>query len=505
MRISLAALCFFVSLVCGAADTGDLPLHTAAARGDVPALGRAIRSGADIERGNAAGKTPLMVAIQSEQVEAIAALLEAGASPDHADRLGGSPLHLAAAGPAEVAELLTQAGADVNARNAGGVTALMLAAAAGQSDVVELLRSSGARLDFRDYQGSSAADWAERGGQSALAQTLRGKTADLETGSSNTASQYDFDEDVFVDVEFPDWFKQSFLDLRDDLDEAISAGKQGLLLFFSTRRCSYCKAFIQKSLEDPEIRRRVETGFDVIGLEIFDDTEISDLDGRTYRVRDLVTEMRAAYTPTLIFYGEGGRRLLRIVGYYPPDKFRIVLDYLEGRHYLKEHFRNYLARTQPAPAGRSGGIIRDGALFAEPPHILDRRAAASDRPLLVVFERPDCDACERFHRRVLGDRAIRRLIGEFEAVQLDVSDSRARIITPSGQRLSPGAWFETLNLSYCPAIVFFDERGREVMRLDSETLRFRMEGSLQLVLEAGYVQDAQLQRWRRTKAIEAAQ
>jgi len=41
------------------------------------------------------------------------------------------------------------------------------------------------------------------------------------------------------------------------------------------------------------------------------------------------------------------------------------------------------------------------------------------------------------------------------------------------------------------------------LRLDSETLRYRMEGTLQLVLERAYENDAQLQRWRREKAIEA--
>lgn len=51
-------------------------------------------------------------------------------------------------------------------------------------------------------------------------------------------------------------------------------------------------------------------------------------------------------------------------------------------------------------------------------------------------------------------------------------------------------------------MVLFDETGKEVMRLDSETRRYRMEGSLQLVLEKGYQQDAQLQRWRRDKALE---
>lgn len=52
-----------------------------------------------------------------------------------------------------------------------------------------------------------------------------------------------------------------------------------------------------------------------------------------------------------------------------------------------------------------------------------------------------------------------------------------------------------------PRWSFFDEAEHEVMRLDSETQRFRIEGSLQMVLEKGYQQDAQLQRWRWKKAV----
>jgi hypothetical protein len=104
---------------------------------------------------------------------------------------------------------------------------------------------------------------------------------------------------------------------------------------------------------------------------------------------------------------------------------------------------------------------------------------------------------------VLQDKAVRRLIGEYEAVQLNAGDEAGRVVTPKGERRSPADWYRALGLNYLPAILFFDEDGEEVMRLDSETLRFRMEGSLQLVLERAHEQDAQLQRWRRTKAIES--
>ena len=77
-------------------------------------------------------------------------------------------------------------------------------------------------------------------------------------------------------------------------------------------------------------------------------------------------------------------------------------------------------------------------------------------------------------------------MGQFEAIQLDITDKKQRINTPHGEKLSPMQWYKRLNLSYTPAIVFFDEAGQEVLRLDSETLRYRMEGTLQLVLEKEY-------------------
>jgi thioredoxin-related protein len=235
------------------------------------------------------------------------------------------------------------------------------------------------------------------------------------------------------------------------------------------------------------------------------DIEIVDVDGQNYRAKEFVTKMKAAFTPTLIFYGTDGQLQLKIVGYYPQAKFERVLDYLEGHNYRKEALRDYLSRKESSIPGLAAQMIVDRELFSRAPHILDRRAANAQQQLLVVFERGNCEACERMHRRVLSDKSIRKLIGQFEAIQLDISDTTHRIITPEGEKISPMQWYKSLSLSYIPAIVFFDESGQEVLRLDSETLRYRMEGTLQLVLERAYEKDAQLQRWRRKKAIEAIQ
>lgn len=318
-------------------------------------------------------------------------------------------------------------------------------------------------------------------------------------------TEYAFSEDVFADVTHPAWFKQSLMDFQDDVKEAVATGKKGVLIFLSTRRCSYCKVFLDKTLSEPDILQRVQASFDVVGLEIFNDTEVTDVDGKVYSVKDFVTAKKAHFTPTLIFYGKGGRTLLRIVGYYPPDKFRHVLDYLEQNLYRTTSLRNYMASKDKSAKGAAKAIIPDNELFTSPPYNLDRRIAPSSKPLLVIFERPDCDSCQRFHNTVLKDPSIRTLIKKYESLQMDMTDAKTGVLLPNGERTYPRQWAEQLDISYSPSILFFDESGKEVLRLDSETLRFRMEGALQLVLEKAYAEDAQLQRWRRKKAIEFMQ
>ncbi|MEW8692685.1 MAG: thioredoxin fold domain-containing protein [Candidatus Thiodiazotropha endolucinida] len=483
------------------ATTHSLPLHDAVQSEDVTILKRIITAEGSLDAQDQNGWTALMFAIEIGDTDKISVLLAAGASPNIGDRLGRTPLHLAMEKPVGITRLLIQAGADVDTRNAGGVTALMQAAGLGRRDIVELLLEAQARLDLKDYQGNSVVDWSQRSNHRKLRRMLERNLATQVKAEPKTSGT-EFAEEVFVDVQFPHWFKTTFLELDEELKEAVGKGKQGLMVFVSTRHCSYCKAFIQNVLSLPDIRQRVERFFNVVGLEIFDDSEMTDPAGRSFRVKEFVSANKTAYTPSMIFYGANGAQQLKIVGYYPPEKFREVLEYLEGSHYLREPLRDYLVKTANTSSETTGRIISDPVLFSKPPYQLDRHTRVAEQPLLVLFERPNCGACERFHRRVLADQSIRRLMHEFETVQLDASDSTTRLINPKGERTTPSEWYARLDLAYSPSMVFFDDTGREVLRLDSETQRFRMEGTLQLVLEKGYEKDAQLQRWRRDKAVQ---
>jgi hypothetical protein len=195
----------------------------------------------------------LLDAVEAQHPESVAALLAAGSDPGETNRFGESALHLAAPGDHAILAALIDAGADPNGRDADGVTPLMLAATAGRADNVASLRDAGARLDMKDYQGSSPGDWARRGGHNAIARRLDSALAASAAPSRRTSSGINFAEDVFVGVKFPEWFKTSFLDLRNDLDEALNAGKQGIMLFVSAARCSYCKAYMVRPAMQEEI------------------------------------------------------------------------------------------------------------------------------------------------------------------------------------------------------------------------------------------------------------
>jgi len=315
-------------------------------------------------------------------------------------------------------------------------------------------------------------------------------------------------------VPHPDWFKSSFLDLRVDLAEARAAGKAGLLLFFHTPSCSYCKALLKTTFADASVARRLNAEFDVVALDVLGDVEVTDFDGRGHWASQFAVHEKAHFTPTLVFYGTDGKRLLRLAGYHPPERFHAVLDYLEQGRHASQSLRDFLAERKSAPAAERRSAAPRDPLFARPSYILDRRLAPSDRPLFVLFEGGDCPSCERLHE-LLRQPELRDLLGRYEAVRLDMNDSETRLVTPAGDRFNAREWADALGLLHAPALLFFDESGKEVLRTDSElfvdasgaaiedsTEKFagNLAARFRYVLAKDYRSHPQFQQWRLRQA-----
>jgi thioredoxin-related protein len=127
--------------------------------------------------------------------------------------------------------------------------------------------------------------------------------------------------------------------------------------------------------------------------------------------------------------------------------------------------------------------------------MLDRRHFPAQKPLVVFFEHRDCHACDILHTDPLSDGAIQLLIDGFDAVQLDMW-SDTPVLTPDGERLTAIKWAKKLGLFYAPTLVFFDEKGKEIIRVDSVVRLYRLRGVLEYVLSKGYLEAPTYQRWR---------
>ena len=314
----------------------------------------------------------------------------------------------------------------------------------------------------------------------------------------------DFDDGQFGHIDYPEWFEvDPFNDLQQMLDGARADGKKGLMVLFTTEGCSYCDRFIRKSLGDPELASKVQASFGAVGLEIFDDREMTDPRGAPMAVKQFAQSERAEFAPTLLFYGDGGKRLFRQVGYQSPERFRGILDYLVGGHVEKESLRAYFNRVneQRPPASPDEGMKGD-PLFGQPPYALDRSGFPAEQPLLLIFEKSGCAECEEFHADVLELEEVRDLLGRFEIVRLDANDERTPVVAPDGVRTTPAAWFKQTTFSRLPALVFFDEKGNEVLKTDALVKRSRMLNSLNFVLQRAYEKGWTYQRFARTSSIE---
>lgn len=302
------------------------------------------------------------------------------------------------------------------------------------------------------------------------------------------------------DVQYPDWFKNSFLDLNEDLEEAMDDGKRGLVVYFGQKDCAYCEALMQINFgTELDIIEYTRRHFDVVPIDIWGSREVTDFEGVTLSEKKFAEREKANFTPSLIFYGKDGEEILQLRGYYTPYKLRAALEYVVDEHYQNESLRDYMSRADP-PVDKSSSELNVEPFFRKPPYLLDRSRFAGQRPLLVFFEQRSCHACDVLHTDPLQDDITQVLLSGFEVVQLDMW-SDTPVLTPSGERMTAREWAEKLGLFYAPSLLFFDEKGEEVIRVSSVVRVYRLRGVLEYVLSRGYLQAPTYQRWRESQGI----
>ena len=299
-------------------------------------------------------------------------------------------------------------------------------------------------------------------------------------------------------VEKPEWFKNSFLDLGEDVDEAATDGKR-LVLYFFQDGCPYCERLLKVNWRQRDIVDLTRDKFDVVAINMWGDRVVITPDGMEMTEKEFALANRVQYTPTLFFLDEQARLAMRVNGYYPPRKFKSALHYVSEKQETRQRFVDYLAALGNA---KGSGQLNIKADYLQPPYRLAERG--SDKPLLVSFEQPDCPVCDEVHADAFQRDETRQLLDKFDVAVVDIWSSEM-LQTPDGKRMSARDWAELIKVQYTPGLVFFDAHGEEVFRTEAYLRPFHVQSALDYVASGSYRDQSEFQRYlqARADAIEA--
>ena len=296
-------------------------------------------------------------------------------------------------------------------------------------------------------------------------------------------------------IEIPGWFKESFLDFREDVREAAAEGKR-LMVYFGQDGCPYCKRLMQVNFGQKDIADKTRRHFNAVAINIWGDREVTWIDGNTLSEKKFAAVLGVQFTPTLLFFDEQAQVVLRVNGYYPPGKFRAALDYVSGHNEKNVSFADYLRQHVREPAG---GALNNEPFLLKPPLDLAAQLKRSGRFLAVLFEQKHCAACDELHQQGFADQTVRELAGRLDFAQVELFGSE-KLVTPGGRVLTALEWGRQLQLAYTPSIVFFDSAGKEVFRIETYLRPFHLASSLDYVVSKAYVDQPSFQRFIQERA-----
>ena len=149
------------------------------------------------------------------------------------------------------------------------------------------------------------------------------------------------------------WFKETFLDLKEDMAEAKAEGKQ-LVILWEQKGCPYCREMHNVNLRIPETVDYIKKHFFVVQLNLWGDREVVDVDGEETTEKKLARKHRVQFTPTIQFFpmeapkGENvsarDMEVWRLLGYWKPFHFHHTFQYVHEKGYdTQPNFQRWLS------------------------------------------------------------------------------------------------------------------------------------------------------------------
>ena len=84
----------------------------------------------------------------------------------------------------------------------------------------------------------------------------------------------------------PDWFKSSFLNFKEEADEARRTGRH-ILVFMDLNNCPYCARTLEENFHQGDNREYIKKNSDVIAINIRGAGEVTWIDKTVYNEQSL--------------------------------------------------------------------------------------------------------------------------------------------------------------------------------------------------------------------------
>ncbi len=285
--------------------------------------------------------------------------------------------------------------------------------------------------------------------------------------------------------EKPDWFKVSFLDLFEDISEAAENNKR-LMVYYYQDGCPYCTILLEDNFGQREIAAKTQKYFDVVAINLWGDQEVIVGD-KSYTEKEFAAALKVQYTPTLLFFNEHNKIIFRANGYYPPEKFSALLDYIGKKQETKISYQDFMSKVSMQPS--TGRLHNDINTVVSASDLRDQ-----NKPLLVMFEQRKCVSCDELHLDILKREKSLELLSKFNVVVLDMW-SDEKIINMSGEKIKIRDWAKKLDVTYAPSLIFFNTAGEETFRADAYLKAFHIQAAMDYVASGSYKTQTNFQRY----------
>lgn len=274
----------------------------------------------------------------------------------------------------------------------------------------------------------------------------------------------------------PSWFKDSFLDISEDIEEASEKNKH-FMIFLDFEGCPYCSKMLKESFEeDNKTSQFIKTNFDVIELNVKGSKEITWIDGDIVTEKELTEKLKIQYSPTILIFSANKQIVARVNGYRNSVDFQYILDFVQTKKYEDMDLATYLNKIEKNEIYK----LQTNKMFKD---LSDLSKIST--PLAVIFEDGSCTQCEHFHNKILTNKDVKDEFSKFIVVRVD-ANSNSEIITPQGVKTTPKEWANNLNLDYRPTVLLFDNK-KLISTIDALLFPFHFKEVLRYVSGKHYV------------------